>query len=256
MANEAESALKSVFFRRRLTQPREVAVRNAANCARKVEADDGAVGELELGLAVQAFDQLQLAGAVGGELKADIGVAGDPFEIGGVLEEGKCCDVIEVEVCCDVGRVGRAVDRDRALAVALIELDVLERCRHGAVLDGDGDGRLADGDVLEVQLADVQVGVAVGDVEQREVQLLARPAGALDGAVDLGRGRRRCVEQVLDGVRIFRAVAGAGLQGRNRLHTRVVRAAAVRVVALRIVAVPIGAWGAAFGRQHARHGAG
>ncbi len=150
----------------------------------QVEADDCAVRKSEAGLAVEALDELQLARAIGRELQADFGIAGDPLEIRGILQEGQCRNPVEIEVRVDVGAVCGAVDRQDALAVSLIKLNVVERRLHGSVLDGNGDGRLSDREILESQFADVEPRVAVGDAEQRQVQLLARPAGALHGTVD------------------------------------------------------------------------
>ena len=140
------------FFRWRFSEAREVAVGDAANGAGQVEADDGAVRKSEAGLAVEALDELELARAVGGELQADLGVAGDPLEIRGILQERQRRNAVEIEVrrrCwrCPAG----AVDGQNALAVSLIKLNVVERRLHRFVLDGDGDGRLADRNVLELE---------------------------------------------------------------------------------------------------------
>ena len=88
-----------------------------------------------------------------------------------------------------------AVDGENAFAVSLIKLNVMESRRHRFVLHRDGDGRLADRNVVEAKLADVKLGIPVGDAQQREVQPLARPSGALDGTVDFGAGR---IQELLD----------------------------------------------------------
>jgi len=114
------------FLAGRLLQAVELALADAADGAWQVEADDGAVSEGEVGAAIQSLDELELACAVGGELQADLGLARQPGDVGGVLQEWQGGNVVEREVGADCRRLAGAVDVEQAFAVTVVELHIVE----------------------------------------------------------------------------------------------------------------------------------
>src|SRR5690606_11668429 len=106
--------------------------------------------------------------------------------------------------------LGRAVEHDGAGAGALVEADAVQRRRHDAVLEGDGEVRLAEPEGADGQLLDRQLGVGVERAERREIEGILVPAVALRIAFDTRARRRGVLEEVLDGARFAAASLSRG----------------------------------------------
>ena len=161
-----------------------------------------AVREREVGFAVEGFDELQLAEPPRvASCRARCALPDSHSISAASFRNGSAERPSSPKLAPMAGGLAGGVDVEEALALAVVQLDVVERRLQHLVLQRDGQRRLADLDVLEHQPADAQLGVRIGDAEQRQIDRRVRPAGALRVAVHLG-SRCRLVDQVLDGARL------------------------------------------------------